>query len=170
MNLNENTNFDTAGVAVFSLLDGTRRGGLLGYKRVTTYTDAQAKYLPALIEKVDHLADLLWLNSGFSCSLRVATYPMADYKSANNAHTAMFETFINNEEWVDGDEGMLTVDHIRKCTSIVRQAIKTLKDNGIQEAEGESDVNLSAEQHQLVIDTFRRVVADTQLWWEDIYD
>ena len=64
MNFNENTNFDTAGVAVFSLLDGTR-GGLLGYKRVTTYTEAQAKYLPALIEKVDHLADLLWLNSGF---------------------------------------------------------------------------------------------------------
>ena len=29
MNFNENTNFDTAGVAVFSLLDGTR-GGYLG--------------------------------------------------------------------------------------------------------------------------------------------
>ncbi len=169
MNFNENTNFNTAGVAVFSLLDGTR-GGLLGYKRVTTYTEAQAKYLPALIEKVDHLADLLWLNSGFSCSLRVATYPMADYESANSAHKAMFETFINNEEWVDGDEGMLTVDHIRKCTSIVRKAIKTLNDNGIHEAEDEADVNLSDEQHQLVIDTFRSVVADTQLWWEDIYD
>ena len=169
MNFNENTNFDTAGVAVFSLLDGTR-GGLLGYKRVTTYTEAQAKYLPELIKKVDILDGLLWLNSGSSCALRVATYPMADYESANSAHKAMFETFINNEEWVDGDEGMLTVDHIRKCTSIVRQAIKTLKDNGIQEAEDESDVNLSAEQHQLVIDTFRRVIADTQLWWEDIYD
>lgn len=169
MNFNENTNFDTAGVAVFSLLDGTR-GGLLGYKRVTTYTEAQAKYLPELIKKVDILDGLLWLNSGSSCALRVATYPMADYESANSAHTAMFEIFINNEEWVDGEAGMLTVDHIRKCTSIVRQAIKTLNDNGIQEAEDESDVNLSAEQHQLVIDTFRSVVADTQLWWEDIYD
>lgn len=169
MNFNENTNFDTAGVAVFSLLDGTR-GGLLGYKRVTTYTEAQAKYLPALIKEVDILDGLLWLNSGSSCALRVATYPMADYESANSAHTAMFEIFINNEEWVDGDEGMLTVDRIRKCTSIVRQAIKTLNDNGIHEAEDESDVNLSDEQHQLVIDTFRSVVADTQLWWEDIYD
>lgn len=169
MNFNENTNFDTAGVAVFSLLDGTR-GGLLGYKRVTTYTEAQAKYLPELIKKVDILDGLLWLNSGSSRALRVATYPMADYESANSAHKAMFETFINNEEWVDGDEGMLTVDHIRKCTSIVRQAIKILKDNGIHEAEDESDVNLSAEQHQLVIDTFRRVIADTQLWWEDIHD
>lgn len=169
MNFNENTNFNTAGVAVFSLLDGTR-GGLLGYKRVTTYTEAQAKYLPALIKEVDILDGLLWLNSGSSCALRVATYPMADYESANSAHKAMFETFINNEEWVDGDEGMLTVDHIRKCTSIVCQAIKTLNDNGIHEAEDESDVNLSAEQHQLVIETFRSVVADTQLWWEDIYD
>lgn len=169
MNFNENTNFNTAGVAVFSLLDGTR-GGLLGYKRVTTYTEAQAKYLPALIKEVDILDGLLWLNSGSSCALRVATYPMADYESANSAHKAMFETFINNEEWVDGDEGMLTVDHIRKCTSIVRQAIKTLNDNGIHEAEDESDVNLSEEQHQLVIETFRSVVADTQLWWEDIYD
>ena len=169
MNFNENTNFDTAGVAEFSLLDGTR-GGLLGYKRVTTYTEAQAKYLPELIKKVDILDGLLWLNSGSSCALRVATYPMADYESANSAHKAMFETFINNEDWVDGDEGMLTVDHIRKCTSIVRQAIKTLNDNGIQEAEDESDVNLSAEQHQLVIETFRNVIADTQLWWEDIYD
>ena len=169
MNFNENTNFDTAGVAVFSLLDGTR-GGLLGYKRVTTYTEAQAKYLPELIKKVDILDGLLWLNSGSSCALRVATYPMVDYESANSAHKAMFETFINNEEWVDGDEGMLTVDHIRKCSSIVRQAIKTLNDNGIQEVEDESDVNLSEEQHQLVIDTFRSVIADTQLWWEDIYD
>lgn len=169
MNLNENTNFDTAGVAVFSLLDGTR-GGLLGYKRVTTYSEAQAKYLPALIKQVDILNGILWLNSGSSCGLQVATYPMADYESANSAHKAMFEIFINNEEWVDGDEGMLTVDHIRTCTSIVRQAIKILNDNGIQEAEDESDVNLSAEQHQLVIDTFRSVIADTQLWWEDIYD
>lgn len=169
MNFNENTNFDTAGVAVFSLLDGTR-GGLLGYKRVTTYTEAQAKYLPSLIKQVDILNGILWLNSGSSCGLQVATYPMADYESANSAHKAMFETFINNEEWVDGDEGMLMVDHIRKCTSIVRQAIKILKDNGIHEAEDEADVNLSAEQHQLVIDTFRRVIVDTQLWWEDIYD
>ena len=113
MNFNENTNFDTAGVAVFSLLDGTR-GGLLGYKRVTTYTEAQAKYLPELIKKVDILNGLLWLNSGSSCALRVATYPMADYESANSAHTAMFEIFINNEEWVDGEAGMLTVDNIRK--------------------------------------------------------
>ena len=170
MNFNQNTNFDTAGVAVFSLLDGTTKGGLLRYKRVTTYTEAQSKYLPNLIKKVDHLNKILWLNSSFSLSLRIATYPMADYESANSAHKAMFETFVNNEEWVDGDEGMLTVDHIRKCTSIVRQAIKTLNDNGIHEAEDESDVNLSAEQHQLVIDTFRRVIADTQLWWEDIYD
>ena len=169
MNFNETTNFDTAGVAVFSLLDGTR-GGLLGYKRVTTYTEAQAKYLPSLIKQVDILNGILWLNSGSSCGLQVATYPMADYESANSAHKAMFETFINNEEWVDGDEGMLMVDHIRKCTSIVRQAIKILKDNGIHEAEDEADVNLSAEQHQLVIDTFRRVIVDTQLWWEDIYD
>ena len=95
---------------------------------------------------------------------------MADYESANSAHKAMFETFLNNEEWIDGEEGMLTVDHIRKCTSIVRQAIKTINDNGIQEVEDESDVNLSEEQHQLVIDTFRSVIADTQLWWEDIYD
>lgn len=56
---------------------------------------------------------------------------MADYESANSAHKAMFETFINNEEWVDGDEGMLTVDHIRKCTSIVRQAIKTVSNKAV---------------------------------------
>lgn len=169
MNFNENTNFDTAGVIVCSLLDGTR-GGLLGYKRVTTYTKAQAKYLPELIKEVDILNGRLWANSGNSCGLTVATYPMTDYKSANSAHKAMFETFINNEEWVDGKEGMLTVDHICKCTSIVHQVNKTLEDHGVQEVEEGAKVQLSVEQRQLIIDTFRRVIADTQLWWEDIYD